>query len=121
RSAHEDQEFLLRSGIHQEAERLCGAASRTTSPEARPLLAVYRPESWAATTSRVHVPELRDSKRASALKELSSGKVFPVQWMGADGIAAAPVSAMGIALFEPVEKTASASVAVRATELSRLR
>ena len=113
RSANEDQRFLLRSAIHQ-AEGLCGAASRATSVGGGPLLAVYRPQSWAATTP-VHVPELRDSKRASAVEDLSSGKVFPVQWMGADGVATVHLPATGIALFEPVRKTHSASVAVRDT------
>jgi hypothetical protein len=100
RNAGEDERFLLAAGIHKEAERMCGPASTASSTSVSPVLAVYRPQSWAAT-SVINVPQFGGFKHAGAFKNLSSGGVFPVQWTASGGYMTAPLPATGIALFEP--------------------
>jgi hypothetical protein len=107
RHAEDDQAFLLQVGIGKEADRLCRTASLRSS-QLGPLLAVYRPQSWPATAV-VRVPVFPDLGRVRALRDLSSGKTYEVQWARSGGILVAPLLADGVALFRPIRPATSIS------------
>jgi hypothetical protein len=114
RDAENDQTFLLSAGIHKEAEFLCGPASMAGSPSVSPALAVYRPQSWAAT-SVITIPQFDGFEHVGAFKSMSSGTMFLVQWNGRDGYMTAPLPATGIELFEPIRTSRMESAAAQTT------
>jgi hypothetical protein len=89
-------------------------ASHPSTPG--PLLVVYRPQNWAAT-SLVNITALPNDHRPAAFKDVSSGKTFSVQWdlkcptaagdrqAQSCGVMAAPLPATGVAVFEPMAQS----------------
>ena len=77
--ANQDQQFLLDKAIGLDVERLERALPVSGPAQLGPMLVAYRPQSWAAT-SLVSVTPLPNGKRPAALKDLSSGETYPVQW-----------------------------------------
>lgn len=111
--ASQDQQFLLDKAIGLNVERLERALPASGAAQFGPMLVAYRPQSWAAT-SLVSVTPLPNGKRPAALKDLSSGETYPVQWSAkcpstdvdrqvqSCGVMAAPLPATGVAVFQPM-------------------
>lgn len=111
--ANRGQQYLLDTGLGLVARRRESLSATSGSSQAGPVLVAYRPQNWAAT-SLVTIKPLPDGRRPVALKDLSSGKTYPVQWAAecpsanADrnvqlcGVMAAPLPATGIAVFQPM-------------------
>ncbi len=101
RDASQDQKQTLEAGLKEMVEGAGTAAASGGKGTNETVLAVFQPLSWN-TTALVHVPKSADWAEATALRDATSEKEYPIQWGENGGVAAAPVPPLGTAVFEPV-------------------
>ena len=108
RDAVSEQQWVLEQGL----EKLLGAELGAGGD----VLAAFRPLSWQAD-SIVRIPRTPLLEQSAALRDLSTGKVIPVQWSGDEGVALASFPGMAVALFEPASADVPSSHPVNTSEL----
>ena len=106
RKAWADENFLLASVLRRAVENPLSEKAAESKPRTGPLLAVFQPLSWQAT-SVIEVPKIAEFQNARALKDAASGTIYPVQWTDSGGKMLAPLPATGVSLFEVAEVAAN--------------
>ena len=106
RKAWADENFLLASVLRRAVENPLSEKAAESKPRTGPLLAVFQPLSWQAT-SVIEVPKIAEFQNARALKDAASGTIYPVQWTDSGGKMLAPLPASGVSLFEVAEVAAN--------------